>query len=332
MHFHDIFDGCKPDAHGIITIGQGQTPHEAAAQLPEAFRDKADFPHEIMHTTGMVSFHGLGDASCQAKDEIEIINKTAFDVVKRFPSGTAIVHLGAINSTLYAPYVEAFKTQKKSCVYLPLVSDLASLNTQVTRATETFPGMPNYGLYGTFEDGDDFFANIKVPCLYLALGSRFYGVPDGLCLDRIHTFAQNFKHADALIISQEEPPQAGAAPVSRGKDPYATPLYRKFVDTYLRALCAHAGIENARTCKDFRWKAKSDGGMHYFEMTTTRDMVCTAAAYDGLTIEGGTVFKMFKTWKRDTGNVFEITLNADVNIETLGHADKMGTNLYLIHP
>ncbi|KAI6780622.1 uncharacterized protein J7T54_008541 [Emericellopsis cladophorae] len=332
MHFNDIFDGCKPGADGIITIGQGKAAHEAAAQLPQAFRDKANFPHEILHTTGMVSLHDLGDASCQAKGEFEVIAKTAFDVVKRFPSGTAIVHLGATNSNMYAPYVAAFKAQEKSCVYLPLVSDLPSLQAQVTRATEEFPGMPTYGLHGTCEEGDDFFANIKIPCLYLYLGSRFYGVPDPLCLDRIHSFSQNFKRTDALIISQEEPPKTDAGPVSRGKDPYMTPLYRKFVDTYLRALCAHAGIENVRPGRDFPYKAKSEGGMHYFEMTTTRDMVCTAAGYDGFTIETGTVFNMFKTWKRGAGNVVEITLDADVNIETLGHSDKMRMNLYLIFP
>jgi hypothetical protein len=153
-----------------------------------------------------------------------------------------------------------------------------------------------------------------------------------MCIDRIYAFKQNLKQTDALIIGQDAPPEAGAIPITRGKDPYATPQYRKFIDTYIRAVCAHAGIEDAKPCRDFGCKSKWDAGMHLFEMTTTRDMVCTAAGYDGLEIKAGTVFKMFKSWKRGPVEIREFTLDAGLNVKTLGQAEASGMAQYLIYP
>ncbi|RGP77220.1 hypothetical protein FLONG3_4735 [Fusarium longipes] len=294
-------------------------------QLPKAFTHKGDFPKEVAYTTGMDKWNAIADKSYQTTDEMSIIKATAGKVVNELESGTHIIDLGAANSKKFEPYVRAFIAQGKECVYVALDLSRDSLVEHLSKAKATFPGVKCIGLWGSFEQGDVYFKQTRpVARLFLSLGSIFYNAPDGMAKDRCIEFKGHLTSNDRLIVGQDGPTDAE---VSNTHAAYQTDEYDAFFTNYLQGLQDHAGIKGASPKLAWTVESKMSEAMHYFDVTADQRMVCTE--FD-IEVPAGTVYQMFKSWKRNEGEIHKLTNEVGLKIETLGKADKSGMRQYII--
>ncbi|KAM0244782.1 hypothetical protein ACHAP5_005905 [Fusarium lateritium] len=294
-------------------------------QLPKAFAGKGDFPKEIAYTTGMNKWNAIADKSYQTTDEMSIIEATADKVVKQMKSGTHIIDLGAANSKKFEPYVRAFIHQGKECVYVALDLSYDSLVEHLAKAKASFPSIKCIGLYGSFEQGDIYFKNTRpVGRLFLSLGSIFYNAPDAMAKDRCIEFKSHLTASDRLIVGQDGPNGAEAGQTHAA---YNTAEYDAFFTNYLRGLQNHAGILDTNPKLAWTVESKLNKAMHYFDVTASQDMVCTKF---GINVPAGTVFKMFKSWKRYENEIHELTNEVGLKIKTLGKAENSGMRQYII--
>lgn len=318
MPFNAVNDG------EIIDIGGSSITSTFNVQLPKAFAGSGDFPKEVAYTTGMTKWFQIADQSYQTSDEMGIIKATAKEVVSGLPSGTKIIDLGAANSLKFAPYIEEFLDQGKTCVYVPLDINRESLSQQIDRAKNIFPTIKVVGLWGSFIQGDKYFDNISSTRLFLSLGSIFYNAPDDMCNDRCDQFVSHLGPTDRLIVGQDGPTGAEAA-VSHQS--YNTPYYADFFTTYLSGIQAHAGIQDDARAS-WTYESKMERTMHYFAVTATKDLKCQK--YNNFIVKKGTVFTMFPSWKRGEQEIHEITKGRGLSIKTLGKAKGSGMRQFLI--
>ncbi|KAF5538965.1 positive activator of transcription [Fusarium phyllophilum] len=294
-------------------------------QLPKAFLGKGDFPKEVAYTAGMDKWNKIADKSYQTSDEMSIIKATAKQVVQQLKSGTHIIDLGAANSKKFEPYVHEFIAQGKECVYVALDLSHASLVEHIAKAKATFPGVKCIGLWGSFEQGDKYFNQTRPTArLFLSLGSIFYNAPDSMAKDRCVEFKGHMTSVDRLIVGQDGPTGAEA---SQTHAAYNTVEYDAFFTTYLQGLQDHAGIVGANPKTAWTVESKLNKAMHYFDVIANHDMTCTEF---GIEVAAGTVFKMFKSWKRYEGEIHQLTNAVGLKIETLGKAEGSGMRQYII--
>lgn len=294
-------------------------------QLPKAFAGKGDFPKEIAYTTGMDEWNAIVDKSYQTTDEMSIIEATANKVVEQMQSGTHIIDLGAANSKKFEPYVRAFIAQGKQCVHVALDLSYGSLVEHLAKAKASFPDVKCIGLFGSFEQGDVYFKKTRpIGRLFLSLGSIFYNAPDGMAKDRCAEFKDYLSEFDRLIVGQDGPTGAEA---SQTHAAYNTTEYDAFFTNYLQGLQNHAGILNAKPKLAWTVESKLNKSMHYFDVTANQDMVCTKFS---INVPAGTVFQMFKSWKRYENEIHELTNEVGLAIETLGKAENSGMRQYII--
>ncbi|KAF4336759.1 hypothetical protein FBEOM_9390 [Fusarium beomiforme] len=294
-------------------------------QLPKAFAGQGDFPKEIAYTTGMAKWNAIADTSYQTSHELSIIKATAKQVVQQLKSGTHIIDLGAANSKKFEPYVYEFLAQGKECTYVALDLSHASLVQHIAEAKKTFPNVKCIGLWGSFEQGDVYFKNTRpVARLFLSLGSIFYNAPDGMAKDRCIEFKSHMTVNDRLIVGQDGPTGAES---SQTHAAYNTAEYDDFFTTYLQGLQDHAGIEGASPTTAWTVESKLVKAMHYFDVTANHAMYCSKF---GIHVPAGTVFQMFKSWKRYEVEIHELTTEVGLKIETLGKAEGSGMRQYLI--
>ncbi|GKU06533.1 hypothetical protein FLAG1_03201 [Fusarium langsethiae] len=272
-------------------------------QLPKAFAGKGDFPKEVAYTTGMDKWNAIADKSYQTIDEMSIIEATAAKVVSELQPGTHIIDLGAANSKKFEPYVREFIAQGKECVYVALDLSHASLVEHLAKAKATFPTVKCIGLWGSFEQGDVYFKQTRpVARLFLSLGSIFYNAPDGMAKDRCIEFKGHFTANDRLI-------------------------YDAFFTNYLQGLQDHAGIKGADPKLAWTVESKLSKAMHYFDVTANQNMFCEE--FD-IEVPAGTVYQMFKSWKRYEAEIHELTNSVGLKIENLGKAKNSGMRQYMI--
>jgi uncharacterized SAM-dependent methyltransferase len=294
-------------------------------QLPKAFAGKGDFPKEIAYTTGMNKWNAIADKSYQTTDEMSIIEATANKVFEQMQSGTHIIDLGAANSKKFEPYARAFIAQGKECVYVALDLSHKSLVEHLAKAKVSFPGVKCIGLYGSFEQGDVYFKQTRpIARLFLSLGSIFYNAPDGMAKDRCVEFKSHLTAFDRLIVGQDGPTGAEA---SQTHAAYNTTEYDAFFTNYLQGLQDHAGILGTNPKLAWTVESKLNKAMHYFDITANQDMVCTKF---GINVPAGTVFQMFKSWKRYENEIHELTNEVGLEIRTLGKAENSGMRQYII--
>ncbi|KAH6887050.1 hypothetical protein B0T10DRAFT_406931 [Thelonectria olida] len=307
-----------------IDIGGSTFTMDFEGQLRKALNHKADFPKELAYTSNMVKWAKIADGSYQTSDEMSIIEATAKEVVSQMPSGTNIIDLGAANSAKYEPYVREFLAQGKTCTYIPLDIENSSLAAQVGRAKAKFPGLASYGIWGSFQHGDDYFKQIPPARLFLSLGSIFYNGPDEVAEERCQNFRRHLKPSDRLIVGQDGPSGLQTTNVT---DPYNTKEYKAFFTGYLMAIQAEAGI-NADVNKAWSFKSMTDNTKHYFNVTAKHDMVCTK--YEGFTIKAGTTYQMFKSWKRTEADISQISAKNGLTVKLLGKAKNSGMRQFLV--
>ncbi|KAF5660129.1 hypothetical protein FHETE_9101 [Fusarium heterosporum] len=315
-----------PNDREIIDIGGSKINMTFVDdQLPKAFAGQGDFPKEVAYTTGMDKWNAIADKSYQTTDEISIIEATAYKVVQQMESGTHIIDLGAANSKKFEPYVRAFIAQGKECVYVPLDLSHASLQEHIARAKATFPNIKVIGLYGSFEQGDIYFKQTRpVARLFLSLGSIFYNAPDSMAEDRCVAFKGHFTAFDRLIVGQDGPTASSA---SQTHAAYQTAEYDAFFTNYLQGLQDHSGIIGVNPKLAWTVESKLNKSMHYFDVTANQSMTCTK--FD-IHVPAGTVFQMFKSWKRYENEIHDLTNQVGLEIETLGKAPNSGMRQYLI--
>lgn len=301
----------------VIDIGGSKLNFKFDDQLPQAFRHEGDFPKELAYTVGMDAWFGVAGQSYQTTDELAIIEATAASVVAKMPTGTTIIDLGAADSAKYEPYVREFFNQGKTCTYVPLDINQASLEKQVGRAKAKFPGLESYGLWGDFRQGDEYYANIASPRLFLSLGSIMYNGPDEVAIQRCQAFYNELAPMDRVIVGQDCP----KVTEDKSLDPYKNQVYDKFFTTYLKGIHAQAGID-ADATTSWSYESKTDKTMHYFEVVNKIDLTC---AKFGIHVPAGTVYCMFKSWKRDEQDIIDITHDNKLSIETIGKAPNNGT-------
>ncbi|KAJ4128061.1 hypothetical protein NW768_008345 [Fusarium equiseti] len=293
-------------------------------QLPKAFAGKGDFPKEVAYTTGMDKWNAVANKSYQTKDEMFIIKATADKVVQGLKSGTHIIDLGAANSRKFMPYVRAFINQGKECVYVALDLSHASLVDHLTKAKAAFPEVKCIGLWGSFEQGDVYFKQTRPTArLFLSLGSIFFNAPDGMVKDRCVEFKGHLTVDDRLIVGQDGPD----ADANTTHAAYLTKEYDAFFTSYLQGLQDHAGIKGANPLTAWDVQSKLNKAMHYFDVTANQKVYCRKF---GINIPAGTVYQMFKSWKRDEAEIHELTISVGLGIETLGKAPSSGMRQYLI--
>ncbi|KAF7557465.1 hypothetical protein G7Z17_g670 [Cylindrodendrum hubeiense] len=314
----------NPNDRDIIDIGGSQMSLTFEDQLPMAFANKADFPKEVAYTSGMDKWVDIADRSYQTSDEMAIIEATAQEVVSQLPSGTKIIDLGAANSMKFEPYVREFLKQGKTCTYVALDISHPALIDQVNRAKTHFPTVRCVGVWGSFKHGDAYFDQIPSARLFLSLGSIFFNAPDQMCKERCQEFLHHFSPHDRLIVGQDGPARTESA---KSHASYNTKEYDAFFTRYLEGIQHHAGIK-ADAKKAWSYKSMMVEGMHYFEVVSRQDMICTR--FDNLLVKTGTTYKMFPSWKRDEANISEITKTVGLDIQTLSKAENSGMRQYLI--
>ncbi|RKK83646.1 hypothetical protein BFJ69_g2385 [Fusarium oxysporum] len=256
-------------------------------------------PKEVAYTSSMEKWNAIADKSYQTSDEMAIIKATAKQVVQQLKSGTHIIDLGAANSKKFEPYVHEFISQGKECVYVALDLSHASLVEHIAKAKATFPGVKCIGLWGSFEQGDIYFNKTRPTArLFLSLGSIFYNAPDSMAKDRCVELKLHMTPVDRLIAGQDGPTGAEASQT-------------------------HAAYNTTA------WTVESElnKAMHYFDVTANHEMQCTKF---NINVPAGTVFQMFKSWKRYEAEIHELTNEVGLNIETLGKAENSGMRQYLI--
>lgn len=294
-------------------------------QLPKAFAGKGDFPKEVAYTTGMDKWNAIADKSYQTTDEMSIIEATASKVVNELESGTHIIDLGAANSKKFEPYVREFLAQGKECVYVALDLSRDSLVEHIAKAKATFPSVKCVGLWGSFEQGDAYFKQTRpIARLFLSLGSIFYNAPDGMAKDRCIEFKNHLTANDRLIVGQDGPTGAEA---SNSHAAYQTEEYDVFFTNYLQGLQDHAGIMGANPKLAWTVESNMSQAMHYFDVTANQDMFCEAF---NIKVPAGTVYQMFKSWKRHAAEIHHLTNSVGLKIETLGKAKNSGMRQYII--
>ncbi|KAG8671976.1 hypothetical protein FPOAC2_05340 [Fusarium poae] len=294
-------------------------------QLPKAFAGKGDFPKEVAYTTGMDKWNAIADKSYQTTDEMSIIEATAAKVVSELKAGTHIIDLGAANSKKFEPYVREFIAQGKECVYVALDLSRDSLVEHIAKAKATFPGVKCIGLWGSFEQGDVYFKQTRpIARLFLSLGSIFYNAPDGMAKDRCIEFKGHFTADDRLIVGQDGPTGAEASSTHAA---YQTEEYDAFFTNYLQGLQDHAGIKGANPKLAWTVESKLSKAMHYFDVTANQNMFCEEF---NIKVPAGTVYQMFKSWKRYEAEIHELTISVGLKIETLGKAKNSGMRQYII--
>ncbi|KAF4983797.1 hypothetical protein FZEAL_881 [Fusarium zealandicum] len=307
-----------------IDIGGSQMNIDFDGQLRKAFAHQADFPKELAYTSNMDKWGKIADGSYQTFHEMEIINATCKDIVSQMPSGTKIIDLGAANSAKYEPYVREFIAQGKVCTYIPLDIANASLGEQVERAKAKFPGMASFGLWGSFQHGDAHFEQIQPARLFLSLGSIFYNGPIEVAVDRCQNFRRHLGPSDRLIVGQDAPIDGENASTLAA---YNTSEYDAFFTGYLNAIQDEAGI-----VADVKqaWSVESllDDAMHYFDVTAQHDMVCKK--FDNFLVPAGTVYKMFKSWKRSEANIRQISEKEGLSVTLIGQSKNSGMRQYMV--
>ncbi|KAJ4253344.1 hypothetical protein NW762_010499 [Fusarium torreyae] len=294
-------------------------------QLPKAFAGKGDFPKEVAYTTGMDKWNAIADKSYQTTDEMTIIEATAKQVVQQMKPGTQIVDLGAANSRKFEPYVREFIAQDKYCVYVALDLSHSSLVAHLAKAKATFPGVKCVGLWGSFEQGDEYFKKTRPWArLFLSLGSIFYNAPDTMARARCMEFKGHMSRFDRLIVGQDGPTGAES---NQSHAAYQTSEYDAFFTTYLQGLQDYAGIIGANPKTAWTVESKMCQAMHYFDVTANHDMHCNKF---NIHVPAGTTYKMFKSWKRYEAEIHQLTWEVGLQIETLGKAEGSGMRQYLI--
>lgn len=313
------------DDQEIINIGGSLSKLTFENQLEKAVKgDGADFLKEIAYTAGMDYWNKIADRSYQTIDELEVIERTASDIASAMPSGTTIIDMGAANSAKYELYVRAFLEQGKTCTYAALDLLGVSLLDQLDLAKDKFPEVTCVGLWGTFEDGDDFFPQIPGSRLFLSLGSIFFNATDSVCADRCSAFVKNLRPGDRLIVGQDGPTGADIV-VSHAS--YQTEAYDAFFTRYLRGIQEHAGI-SADPKKAWSVTSRMDHSMHYFEVIAQEPLTCTK--FGDFVVEDGTVYKMFPSWKRGERECHRIAEAHDLDVVTLGQATNSGMRQYIV--
>lgn len=211
------------------------------------------------------------------------------------------------------------------CVYVALDLSHASLVEHLAKAKATFPGVKCIGLWGSFEQGDVYFKKTRpIARLFLSLGSIFYNAPDGMAKDRCIEFKGHLTAHDRLIVGQDGPT---GTETSNSHAAYQTTEYDAFFTNYLQGLQDHAGIKGANPKLAWTVQSKMSKAMHYFDVTANENMHCTK--FD-IKVAAGTVFQMFKSWKRYEAEIHELTNAVGLKIETLGKAENSGMRQYLI--
>ncbi|KAM5347545.1 hypothetical protein ACJ41O_007369 [Fusarium nematophilum] len=314
----------NPTNGEVIDIGGSRLDLTFETQLPLAFAGQADFPKEVAYTTGMDKWFDIADKSYQTGDEMAIIEATCKEVVSQMPSGTTIIDLGAANSKKFEPYVKEFLGQGKKCNYVALDICQSSLKAHVDRAKDAFPGVRCNGLWGSFQQGDEYFANIPSARLFLSLGSIFFNAPDEMCADRCREFHRHLSSVDRLIVGQDGPSGTQSA---KSHESYKTDEYKAFFTRYLEGIQGHAGIQ-ADAKHAWGVESKMVEAMHYFEVIAQQDMICTD--FGNLLVQKGTAYKMFPSWKRGETNIHDIAKKEGLAIKTLGKAENSGMRQYLL--
>lgn len=220
--------------------------------------------------------------------------------------------------------MKQFLAQGKTCTYIALDISYDSLVAQVNRAKGKFPSVKCIGLWGSFQHGDEYFSNITSARLFLSLGSIFYNGPDSIAKERCQEFKAHLSPADRLIVGQDGPHGAEA---TNSHASYQTKQFDDFFIQYLKGIQEHGGIlANAKDA--WSYESIMDDSMHYFKVTAVIGMTCTRIG--GFKVEPGTVYKMFKSWKRGEADIFQITKREGLSISILGKAPNSGMRQYLV--
>lgn len=311
--------------HSVIDIGGSQSTAKWRSHIPDALKGNRDLAKELLYVSGMDQWNAIAETSYQTSEELEIIGNTAEQVVHDLPSPIRIIDLGAANSLKFAPYVRACLNQGKEVEYIPLDLSFKSLVDQVARARLLFPELMNNvrGLWGSFEDGDKYYKEIDGSRLFLSLGSIFFNAPEDMCDDRCMKFRKNLGPNDRLVVGQDSPYESGSVFHSF----YTSPAYNAFMTQYLKQLHECAGIKTQPT-EAWGLQSKMEHGMHFFAPASRQRLVCTA--YGNYVIKRGTIYKLFKSWKRGEDQIMAIAMTNGLAISTLGKAEHSGMTQYLI--
>lgn len=290
--------------------------------MPDAFKGQGDFAKELCYTSSMAYWNAIADTSYQTAHELEIIKKTADDVVRQLPSPVRVIDLGAANSVKFAPYISAAIQQGKEVTYYPLDLSYDSLVQQVERFCGLFPELSDHvhALWGSFEDGDRFFHRIDGSRLFLSLGSIFFNAPEKLCDVRCTEFKRHMGPNDRLVVGQDSP----CADASHSY--YKSPQYNAFMAAYLSALQKHGGIQADDVTTAWSWESRMESSMHYFHLEAKRNL----ALGDGFPIAAGTSYRLFKSWKRGEEEIHAISGANGLAINTIGKAAESGMTQYLL--
>jgi EasF-like predicted methyltransferase len=228
--------------HGeILDIGGGRMYGNVREQLAKVLekaynsKNKPTLPDEILyHENGLGIWNLIifQPEFYQTFDEISLFDAHGMDIVSRMTAGVTMIDLGAGDTRKVEHLLKCFERSRTPATYLALDISEASLLHNVDYVATRHAGKDDVvrcgGLWGTFEDGEQYVNDIKSPRLFLSLGSVLCNDEWDRAVCNLQKWANQLRPDDLLLVGMD----AHLAPQHRDKiwAAYHTSneLYRQF--------------------------------------------------------------------------------------------------------
>ncbi|QPG94494.1 hypothetical protein C2857_006205 [Epichloe festucae Fl1] len=334
----------KALAHGsVINIGGADMPSDiterllSTLQAPYDRGNKPILPDELLYDdNGLRIWNEIifTPEFYQTHDEIALFKRHGESIARLVSPGVTMVDIGAGDTRKVDHLLDAFEKTKVSATYLALDISAASLSHNVGHLAGLHSAPGSYvtcaGLWGTFEDGQDFVArHIKGPRLFLSLGSVLCNDEWVRAVEHLKAWRTVMRPGDLLIagmdahMADEFEDKIEAAYHARGE------LYRKFFlngfDNINRCLGQDVFVEaNWQFCCSLE---RTPTTRHRVYFRAKRNIEC---AQLGRVIQTGEEVDWFDSHKYCENNVQIMCSKAGLSVVDVWKADGSEFRQYLI--
>ncbi|KAK0382784.1 hypothetical protein NLU13_9879 [Sarocladium strictum] len=201
----------------ICDIGGGSLYDDVREQLAKVLRQvhddptkKPTLPDEILyHDDGLEIWNKIiwQPEFYQTHDEIALFDAHGMDIVSRVEPGVTMIDLGAGDTRKVEHLLDCFERSRVEATYLALDISHTSLKHNVRYLEKKHAGRNKVvrcaGLWGTFEDGQQYVENIKSPRLFLSLGSVLCNDEWETAVANLRKWASQLRPNDLLLVGMD---------------------------------------------------------------------------------------------------------------------------------
>ncbi|KAG6291374.1 hypothetical protein E4U46_001106 [Claviceps purpurea] len=201
----------------VVNIGGADMSSDVTERLlsvlqePYDENNKPSLPDELLYDDGGLPIWNdiiSVPEFYQTHDEISLLKKYGETITGLVAPGVTIVDIGAGDTRKANFLLDAFERAKVPATYLALDISAASLAHNIERLAKLHPAPASYvtctGLWGTFEDGQDFVArHIEGPRLFLSLGSVLCNDDWVLAVNHLRAWKAVMRPGDLMIAGMD---------------------------------------------------------------------------------------------------------------------------------